>query len=235
VTWRFFAILTTLSVALVVNGWLLATEDVEPPKAAAEVVNATAQDPLRMIAYMPSTRLENFLAFGFSEDLAEVAFAQTRRMDDRKGFLEEMVRRDREVLSPVLCPSGSLPQRYAALKVLVQEENGKLVVISGTTMTYAEAQEWYAGSSVREVYEAVELSSTRKADATVMGVGGVLLQRDSDVIEGRAPWGGGMMNVGWSFGDMVERWPSVTGDLIAYFATMHVLTEIANAQGGICD
>ena len=46
---------------------------------------------------------------------------------------------------------------------------------------------------------------------------------------------GGMMDVGWSFEDMVERWPSVTGDLIAYFATMHVLTEIANAQGGTCD
>jgi hypothetical protein len=138
-----------------------------------------------------------------------------------------------------LCTGDSgLPQRYSALAFLVLEENGTRKVIPPELMKVFEVQEWWdiAKPTVDALYAAFELDKEAPVDSTVMGVGAILLSKEVAAANRESPWGRRVGALGnWSWGSVVENNPGIDKRVIDYFATMHLLTEMANTSGGICE
>ena len=86
---------------------------------------------------------------------------------------------------------------------------------------------------VDAVYNQLERTEARKADATLMGVSALLLGREGDALDGNAPWATGMMGA-WGFKRLKKESPTVEVIAIQYFSLMHYLTELANKRDGIC-
>lgn len=233
-TWRFFLVLGTLFAAALVNVVLLSLEKVEAPATAADMTNAVTRDPLSDTVYMPSTRVSNFRAFGFDDNLANATANQAARLATKYSpQIEGILEREADTLGAVLC-GGPLPPRYAALEVLVVEDSGALKVVDATRAYTFEPQPWFMGSQAEEVFKAVELRPDRKQDATVMGVAALLLRRSDAVFAEERPWAPGLLGGGWGVSALEKTYPQAIDELVRYFGLMHLVEELANAEGGIC-
>jgi hypothetical protein len=230
--WRPWIIVGLLLAVFVVNGALMHYEEVDKPGEEAELVDVVTDD-LANVPFAASTRLKNFKAFGLSDDDAELAVREAAAVDKRRERFKELVREYSDDVGRALCPSGGIPQRYAALSFLVQEKDGVRSVIPLDNITYFEIQDWYGNSLVETIYASVELEAPKKEASTAMAISAILLSRESDLIDGKPPWGSGMLST-WSITKVIDKYPEVERKLIQYFGLMHVLTEIANEPDGIC-
>ena len=131
------------------------------------------------------------------------------------------------------CPSDKVPQPYSVLRYLLIEENERRDVIDVERVITLEEQPWYRISPVDGVYNQLERTDARKADATLMGVSALLLGREADALDGNAPWSTGMMG-SWGFKKLKREDPTIEMLVLQYFSLMHFLTEIANSRDGIC-
>ncbi len=233
-SWRFFAVMGTLFAALLVNAVLLFREDISPPVAADDMVNAVLRDPLSDTVYTPSARVQNFRAFGFDDNLAKATANEAAKITSKyQAFLKDLLAKDADELGRVLC-GGELPPRYAALEILAAEDAGAIKVIDATRAYALIPQPWFTTAQAPEVFAALELRPDRKQDATVMGVAALLLRRQDAVFDEERPWAPGLLGGGWGVGALEKKYPTVMGQLVQYFALMHVIEEIANGEGGIC-
>lgn len=231
--WRPWLILALLLGVVVVNSALMYFEEVAGPEEVAEVKDEV-KDKLAAIAFTPSTRRGNFTSFGLPEDWVGTAADQAKRVESRKERLTEIMKDNSSVVGPALCTAtGALPQRYAALAFLVVESEGSRNVLAYDETTYFELQPWYDPALVQDIYNEVELSDPPREQSTAMGIAAILAKQEDSVIEGKSPWGKGL-GQRWSLDRVVANYGDVKRKLIAYFAYMHVLTEWANQDGGIC-
>lgn len=231
--WRPWLIVALLIGVVVVNSALMYFEEVAGPEEVAEAKDEV-KDKLATIAFTPATRRANFTAFGLPEDLVEATADQAKRVEKRKDRLVELLREHADVVGPGLCAGiGSLPQRYAALAFLVAEGEGKREVMAYDSVTYFETQEWFDAGLVQDIFNEVELSEEPREAATAMGVAAILQSQEDSVIEGKSPWGKGL-GQRWSLERVFANHGEAKRKLTAYFAFMHVLTEWANQDGGIC-
>ncbi len=237
-SWRGFFVVAALLGAIIVNAALIVFERHATPEEVAEVVDAR-KDRLLGIAFTPGTRIKNCKDFGFNDSLAEAVAQRTGKLEHRykEKFKEKLVEYADEV-GWALCggSADTLPQRYAALSFLVEEENGKRKPIDVASLNYFEEREWWAATSatIEDLYVEFERSKNTKEDSTVMGVSAILLSREAEALAREAPWGRGGLQGRWSYEKLSSDEPAVEGRLVEYFALMHLLTEIANDTGGIC-
>jgi hypothetical protein len=228
--WRPWIIAALLIIAVLVNGMLLVNERI--PAKIAEVEVETSDERLKNLAYTAGNRRANFQVMGMSVDLAEDTanhYSRFARQAERfDGLLEEQATE----LTPLLCP-GRLPQPYAALAVLVFEENGVRYVVDPTTIKQLEPQKWFDASLVPALYDQYERTPNRRAEATLMAVSAALLGMEEDALEGQSPWSRGVLG-SWGFSRLEAQQPRVRRMVIEYFSLMHFLTELANGQDGIC-
>ncbi len=229
--WRPWIILALLLGVVVVNSALMYFEEIAAPEGVAEVKDEV-KDKLAGIPFTPSTRRSNFKSFGLTDDMVETASTQIKRLMAREARFKELLTAHADVVGPALC-AGGLPQRYSAMAFLVQEQEGKRVVMDPERVTFFEVQPWYDPALVQDVYNEVELSSPPRENSTVMGVSAVLLGKEDSVIEGKSPWGRGLGSR-WSFDSVLKNHGDAKRLLIAYFSFMHLLTEYANQDGGVC-
>jgi hypothetical protein len=229
--WRPWIITALFLGVIVVNTALMFFEEVATPESAAEVLDEV-KDKLALIPFTAATRLGNFKSFGMPDDLAEATVDQARRIASRKERYQELLKEHADEVGITLC-AGGMPQRYAALAFLVEEQEGKRIVIPYDRVTYFEVREWYDPGQIQDIYNEVELANPPLEASTAMGISAIILGREAQVIEGTSPWGKGL-GARWSFDRVLSKFPEVKKNLVEYFAFMHVLTEIANADGGIC-
>lgn len=202
-----------LLAVLLSNGVLIWQERLLPPRPAPAV--RRSDEPLRALRYTPATRRANFAVMGLTSALAEGAAARAERWTADEAALERVLDEGRRVLRPVFCP-GPLPPPWAALEVLIAEEGGERRVVE--PRRGLERQAWFATSgAVPLLYARLEQGSNRRADATLAGVSAVLVGREARAAQG----------------EPVAPSPD-SGAIAEYFGLMHVLTELANRDGGIC-
>lgn len=231
--WRPWLIVALLLGVVVVNSALMYFEEVAGPEEVADAKDEV-KDRLAALTFTPATRRSNFAAFGLPEDLVEAAADQAKRIETRKVRIVEMMKEHADVVGPGLCAgTGSLPQRYAALAFLVAEGSGKREVMAYDSVTYFEVQDWYDPSLVQDIFNEVELAEEPREAATAMAVAAILQKQEDAIIEGRSPWGKGL-GQRWSLERVFANHAEAKRKLTAYFAFMHVLTEWANQDGGIC-
>ena len=229
--WRALFVAMSLLGAVLLNGALVVYERIPQPDGDLEVIRV--DEVLRHIQYTASTRRNNFKEMGMSDDLADASASQIDRLMRKKKVWVELLSEQAAEVGPAFCPTTGLPQPYAALRFIVKEENERREVIDPERLTLFEEQPWFVGSPVDSIYAATELTTSRKADATVMGVSAVLLRKEEDLLDRMSPWSTGIMGT-WGVSPLMEEYPTSRRLVIEYFALMHYLTELANTRDGIC-
>jgi hypothetical protein len=235
-TWRHFLLIAVTLAMLIINGVLLGFEEVNLTSSAEGPVDLIV-DPLINTSWRPDQRLSNFRAFGLPDELATRTAERAEAIHNDNERLTALLAQDEALLSTYLCPRSGVPERYMALHFLVttRDLGGGVLerdVISFNRVLELPLQDWASTSPVPEVYEQVELTASRRGDATVMGIGAILTTREEDVFARNRPFGG----VGrWSFNNLMSNEPDLEEKLIEYFALMHVLVELATKpEVGIC-
>lgn len=233
-TWRHFLLISVTLAMLIFNGVLLAFEEVNWGSTASGPVDLIV-DPLLATSWRPDQRLTNFRAFGLPDNLAARAAERAQDVYNDVERLNALLEQDEALLSTYLCPRSGVPERYMALHFLVtqREVTGGFErdVIRIGRVTELPMQEWEASSPVPEVYNELELTESRRGDATAMGVGAILTVREEQVFGRKYPFGG----IGrWSFSGLLSENADLEEKLVEYFAVMHVLVELANQPEGIC-
>ncbi|MCP4808171.1 MAG: hypothetical protein GY913_31055 [Proteobacteria bacterium] len=200
-------------------------------------VLAKASDPLLNIRYTEAKRESNLEAFGLDEDLVSDTATRIRDYDDRYRtrieFLFENAG-DREALEDALCGQAGVRPRYGALRYLIEaQKDGSRTPINLQRATTLEWQDWSKGAPIGAVYSEVELVEDRQPDATLMGVAAILTARERDVLERNSPWGPGLAQR-WSWTTVMEEEAGIRDKVVKYFAAMHLVVEMATAEGGVC-
>lgn len=194
-------------------------------------------DPLFDMRYSSAERKTNLGRMGLSDDLITKIELRIRRLEDReKQRLVQSIddAEDPKDLTAALCGRTSdLRPRYGALRFLVEEDRGTRRAVDLRRLTRLERQEWSRADLIGEVYRQLELTDGRKPDAPLMGVAAILLKKENDALQGLSPWD--RTNFGsWSWDDLKAEHPGIEERTIDYFALMHLVVEIAQAEGGLC-
>lgn len=235
--WRPWIIAALLFGCVFLNAALLGFERVPEPEGSADVKD-DQKDPLLTLRFIPSKRIENFKAMGLDEELTTATLGRTKAIDKRKEANKQLLLDHADEVGKLLCASsaGSLPQRYASMAFLVDEEKDARVVVPFDRLTFLEVKPWAATSMLAQVYATLEPVKGRKIDATVMGISAMLARQEEAVLLSEAPFNHkGIGGIGWGFAGVEKRFPEVRRKLIDYFALMHVFAEIAGEPGGLCD
>lgn len=230
-TWRPWIVAAFLGAALLLNVVLMWEEKLPRAEGGPEV--ARVEEVLRHLQYQPTTRRNNFKEMGMSDELAESTAKYVDRYARKTPLFEQLLQEQAASVGNAFCPGTDLPQPYAALEYLVAEENGRRDTIDPERLKLFEAQPWFATSSVRPIYTHFELTQGRYADATLLGVSALLVQREEDALDGVSPFSTGVFGSrGWA--PLKKQDPRVELMAIQYFSLMHYITELANTRDGIC-
>ena len=239
---RTFVAAIVMLLILGFNGYLLYVEEVDyyaqivvDDEGAVIMKN---EDPLIGMVYAKQNREENLAAFGMDEGLVTATVARMRKIED---FY-------REKISALLLDAGSVDEvadalcgettqvrpRYGALRYLVIEDAGQRRAVDFRKISQLDWQDWEKTATVQGVYVDTELVDERQPDATLMAVASILLSKEQDVLDANAPWGRGLA-VQWSWAKVKKENPQITDLVIDYFATMHLVVEMAQSEDGICE
>ncbi|MCK6525285.1 hypothetical protein L6R49_28100 [Myxococcota bacterium] len=236
VNWRLFMAGASLFLGVGVNGYLLSVEDISGVEQGSKQL-IRAEDPLR-ISYVSAERENNMKTFGLDEAKAKQAAKKVQDLQDDYGERLAVLLReagDPNQLADALCgETQDVRPRYGALRYIINEEKGRRQVVNLRRVSGIEAQDWYLLSSVGEVYREAELIDDRQPDATVMAIAAILLAKESELLDHNAPWGRGIA-LQWSWDKVKKENAGIEERVIEYLATMHLLVELAQAEGGLCD
>lgn len=214
---RSWMALSALIVAGLLNAVLLSQEHTLPPRPTA--VSTVQEAPLRALQYVATRRRRNLLVMGFAPEWAERVGRRIERLAEDAERLQQRLVEGGAASERAFCP-GELPQPYAALEVLVADTPAERRNVE--IEAPLESRAWFAAADVPALHQRFEEGPRRAHDATVAAVAAVFAGQETSASRRG------------SFA--VPDPDSDRGRAIAeYFARMHVLTELANRPGGICD
>jgi hypothetical protein len=228
--WRPWIVAALLISVGLIDALLLFNEQIPSQQAEAEL--RAADERLRSLQYIAGQRRNNLVVMGMSPELADATAEQIGRLAKHTEKFERLLNEQASEVASSLCPSD-LPQPYAALSFLVYEENGKRYVVDAASLLRFERQPWFDAAYVPTLYDHFERTVDRRGDATLMAISAALLNREEAALEGESPWSSGVFG-GWGFDRLQSKDPKIRTLAIEYFSLMHYLTELANAQKGIC-
>lgn len=221
--------MAALVVAFVVNVALIAFEDLPAP-ARDQTIDAVS--PVGQLVYTPENRTQNLQVMGLDPALVNEANRQMSAMEDQRDRLRLLLEAQTAVAGRAFC-GQALPPPYAALSVLVVQDNDRRSVLGLERLARFEPAAFYDPQLVTSLHDRFEFADPRKEQATVMAVGAVLTRREADALTGGAPFSLGLG--GWGLRRLEALDPTVRPKLATYVAMMHVLTELATEPGrGIC-
>lgn len=234
-SFRFWLIVIGIVVTLILNGYLIQNEHVEVT-AQQEVVE-NYEDQLADMLYLEPERERNLARFGFDEQMIRSANRQFKRMDRYKPQLTAQLKKveDPVLLAEVFCPRDSsvVRPRYAAVRLLIKEENGTRVVLSPKIDLELVEQDWSMTLPLLDIYESVEKTKEDLPKSTVMVLAALLTQNEDALVRRLEPWGRAL-DGSWDWVAVTEKFPKLEEDLIAYVVLMHLMTELSNDSDGIC-
>ena len=243
-SWRGFAVVIALLSAALLDLVLLVDEEIAEADRP-QYGDSKAVDPLIGLRFTPATRHTNLTLMGFDDVEAAAIEKEADRlvrvwnigMPDRDVLRArfEASPEETEILIAAFCGTGvSLPPRYATLSYLLDEDPGGLRHVVDLDATGAiEFQDWTRRARIDAVYQSVERRSDRRPDATRMGLAAILAANEDDLLEGRFPWGDGLLT-GWSWERARDSQAGLGGRLNALMGLMVVTLESSVAEGGIC-
>lgn len=233
---RAVLVATALFIVVCINAYLLATEQIVQSEAQVWHTQVT-EDPLLELQYTRGSRETNLQDFGLPNDLVVRTLDRIRDLEDRDKERIVLMLDDApeptELYDAVCGETSQRRPRYGALHFLVEDKAGLRRARPIRRVTSLDEQEWAKLSPIQAIYDHVELAEERQPDATLMGIAGILLGKEEDVLNNYAPWGRGLAGT-WSWKRVVKENPSVEERVVEYFALMHLVLELAQDEGGLC-
>jgi hypothetical protein len=234
-SFRFWLILIGIIVTLILNVYLIQNEHIEVT-AQQEVVESY-EDQLADVLYLEPERERNLARFGFDEQMIRKASRQFKRIERYKPQLKAQLKKveDPVLLAEVFCPRDSslVRPRYAAVRLLIKEENGKRIVLSPKIDLELIEQDWSMTLPLLDIYESVEKTKEDLPNSTVMVLAALLTKNEDALVRRLEPWGRSL-DGSWDWDAVIEKFPKSEEDLIDYVVLMHLMTELANDPEGIC-
>jgi hypothetical protein len=184
---------------------------------------------------VPEARAANLRAFGMDDRMTARTIARIEDLDRRAHAQIASLLAGAPAptdLGDALCGRRrDVRPPDGALGFLVEETQGERQAIRIERVAMLAAQPWANASPIAASYEHTEMAPERQRDATVMTIAAVLARRENDALTESVPWGRGD---GWSWEGVVAQHPAIEERIVAYFALMHLVVEIATDEGGIC-
>ena len=219
----------------ILNGFLISNEHIERTVERDVVVDY--EDRLGDLIYMESERENNFRKFGFDEgDLKKIRgeFKRLKRSTDQfAARLKEA--EDVVLMTEVFCPRDvkSVRPRYAAARILIKESGGRRVVIDPKKDIEFVEQDWTLPLSLLDIYENIEKTKEELPYSSTMTISALLTKNEEALQRRSEPWGY-LLDNSWNWPEVQEEFPRIKEELIKYFVLMHLVTEIANSENGLC-
>jgi len=229
-------VLGALLALTVGNLYLLVTEEISPQEQAQEE-KLENRDPLRNNTYTKGAREKNLTDFGMDKAMRAATLKRITLLEQQQALLTALIKDapSQQSLSDALCGNtDQVRPRYGALEFLVTLQGERRRTIRLDQVGLLERQDWALSARIPAVYKAAELGSSRKADATVMALAAILEGEQQKLLDGIAPWGGGLVSGRWSWDAVTERYAGVDQEIVKYAALMHLTVEIAQGSSGIC-
>lgn len=193
-------------------------------------------DPLLDMVFSEGTREKNFTAMGFDKEMAAAALKSAKALHashaDRFRELIENTDQRSDLQADLCSTTNDKRPRYAALGWLVERKATELMVLKAASMDNLKKQDWSRASTVHLIYDRRERTKSRQDNAPVMLVAAVLTGQEEKARDGYPPWGQGDR---WSWEQVQKDHPGVRQKVIDYYALFHVIKEIAEEEGGICE
>lgn len=224
--WRALVVVVALFAAVLGVAILAVME--EAPKPTGTYV-PPERSPLRTLAYTATTRRGDFVQMGMSDELADRTAKAIAGHERNQLQLTAMLKQQADLVAPSFCP-GDLPQPYAALRVLVDQRNGRRSPVDSAAFRGFQEFGWVDGVPLQALHARYELSEDRPG--TLMAISAVLLGREQEALDRRAPFVSGPLGGGWSA--LKSDAPHVESLVVGYFSLMHYLTQLANRDAKIC-
>ena len=113
---------------------------------------------------------------------------------------------DPELLTEVFCPrdSKSIRPRYAAIQLLIKEENGRRMVYNPEFDQNIMLQDWSEKISLLDVYNNVEKVEKPPPKSTIMVAAAFLMEKDDLLIRRLRPWGKDL-DGSWEWEGVLEK------------------------------
>ena len=235
--WRTLMGILTVVLALGVNAYFLYEEPIAPSEERYKHI-AKVQDPLIDISYVRGNREPNFRKFGLDDAQIKRALKLTNDLEDAHAekIRQFLLGAPKPVeLADALCGgTEDVRPRFGALRFLVEEKNGIRNPIDLNRVSGFASQDWALTSTIPAVYREVELQDARPDNATLMALAAIMAKKESDVLDHKAPWGRGLMSGTWSWDRVKSENPGIEERLLGYIGLMHLVVEMARAEGGNC-
>lgn len=227
-----------------INGYLLYKEytwheeykGIAPPEFKKRIDEAKG-DPLQDLKPTKANRKANLEAMGLTPEMVKRAIEKMEDLEETQGerfkILLDEVDPETELIDALCGQTQELRPRYSAMRLLVEDVEGKRMPIKLARATGLKRQPWSKVAPIGEVYRQAELGQERQPDATLMGVASILLSREPDLLEGRRPFGRSLAS-SWSWKGVVAESPGIEERAVDYFVLMHLAWEYAAGAGGLC-
>ena len=227
---RWAVVSATLLVAVVVNAALIFSE--EPLPQPQDWAPDLVEDPFENIVWEPARRFQNMEQFGLSAEDAKEVTERSQFYVRQARRLERMIDKQDDLMGEALCYTGDLPPPYALLEFIVEEKAGQRRMLAPVQINEFEPQVWFTDLNVMNLYQQEERTTRRREDATVLTLASVLLGEEQALFDRSGPYGTGPLS---GYERLAKKKPQVEILVRDYLAFVHVLAELANKDGGICD
>lgn len=218
------------------------------PSQKAERATKKAQDPLLEMQFSAANREKNMRDFGFDEGEIQQILKHINTLvssfeierDPGGNLLRRRLAQvdDQDTLEVSFCRSGQVPVRYAAMRFLVEQRGGRMLIFDFGSGAELKAQDWYTVGEIGAAVEKTELSPSRYPDATRMTWAAILAGKDAlaALNMGAPPFGSNLLGGSWSWKDLQKKYGSnITALTLDYAALLQLVEEVAFSDGGICN
>lgn len=242
---RLLAVALTVFLFALLNGALLIQERTEGYVLPDEKSKAEARkdDWLVSIRYQEQDREGNLKKFGFEDAevkkiLARISdLAGRYRVKDPQADIvtARIDASEDDGLESAFCGAGeTLPVRYGAMAYLIEEKGTALRPVDLEQIASFEYQDWATNARIQAAYAEAELTDDRKTDSVRMVMAAILARDEETLLQHDSPWGRGVFAGGWSWEGVKKKHPGVTEHVVNYVAILHLVLEVARAEGGLC-
>lgn len=233
---RSWLIVVGIIAMCILNVFLISNEHIE--ESIKKEMVGDYEDRYGNLIYTKAERENNLKDFGLDEQAIKRTLKQIGKYERRyKDNFPSRITESQELplMAEIFCPRDvkAVRPRYAAARLLIKEKNNKRMVIDPKIDTDLSEQTWTKSISFLDLYENIEKTKDRPPYSTVMFIAALLTKNEELLSRREEPWGR-TLNNSWNWNAVQEQYPDVGAELINYFALMHLFTEIANDEKGVC-
>lgn len=231
-TIRSWLILVGIVLMAGLNVFLISNEHIETALPQNEEIEY--DDRLSDLVYSKSNREQNLASFGLSSEQVKQSGKYFRRYEKMERQIGARLKNgDLAEYTRIFCArTEDIRPRYAALGMLILMENGERIIWDPKEHNEFAFQAWASPYSFEGIYEDIEKGRSELPASTAMVVAAFVSGAEEGLISRQEPWG--RSGRSWSWETVQKQYEKHMDKVVEYLSLVHYVTELANADEGIC-